>query len=602
MELSEIIAQMRNNGLDRQATLLESRFAESYIAALTRPQWKSHVTEAIGADAYQELQYSVHATIFRNHILKRNTIAESSMGKFQPRACFQEPLDIRVDRTLSAVDIEKATSLGTRLADLAMVAEKIAFQDLQRAADTDPNLLYRVFKDDDDLQKVDVDKYYDKGVRGWKNKLRTWTTWRDPHDVVYFNMLKSAQEAKRYLPIDSPFLPQDDHKPQFTEELKETIQQGAEKMLDMAEHVLKDPVYRKKQFDAWLAYMKETEHDRVITNAKTAIRWRIEPETDTTNLWPLQDINNYKNGYEQDDDAQPFDFDARKPVAEQILHTPIHFRRMLITDLDLELTLMRDTVIGLQQILAGGPITNPNVDPLSIRQNHGRLPNIRYSQAVLDEMGAIRQEMQRALDDMPDLTDLPVPSRYRNKRDHTYSIEELPKDPLDVTFGNDAQCCIFVPENVEKLVNGYTVGQWLADPCIRLFAFFKHEKQRKLRMGLVPTFDTYIQGRKEEILTCNSLELSRIGIVGGLKTVEALVEYGEDWMIAYAKAAGYKGATMGRHAYNTSQNFSQRAGDVVEEGLLFEGKARNFYSDIFVHDKDGAKTRPGSCYWLWKGF
>jgi len=120
-------------------------------------------------------------------------------------------------------------------------------------------------------------------------------------------------------------------------------------------------------------------------------------------------------------------------------------------------------------------------------------------------------------------------------------------------------------------------------------------------MGFVLAFESKDSYGKE-ILACNSLELSRLGISGGNATVQKIVEYAENWLIGYAQQHGYAGVSMGRHSYNTSQNFSTRRRDIVEDQLRFRQLGVTFYSDIFALNKGELvmKTRPKSCYWLWK--
>jgi len=174
-------------------------------------------------------------------------------------------------------------------------------------------------------------------------------------------------------------------------------------------------------------------------------------------------------------------------------------------------------------------------------------------------------------------------------------MKELPKDPLDVTFGNDSGCCIFVPNEIEKMQNGWTIPFYLYDPHIRLFSIYRDKKQR---IGLVIAFETFSKN-EPNVLCCNSLELSRIGIVGGRDTIKKLTDYVEDWLIRYAQEYGYFGVTMGSHSYNTAFNYSSRGGDTVKEELVFAGFREPFYSEIFVFDKN-IRTRPDSNYWLWK--
>ncbi|HII71123.1 TPA: hypothetical protein HA265_00005 [Candidatus Woesearchaeota archaeon] len=183
-------------------------------------------------------------------------------------------------------------------------------------------------------------------------------------------------------------------------------------------------------------------------------------------------------------------------------------------------------------------------------------------------------------------------------------VEELPKDPMDVTFGNDSGCCIFVPESTNDLNNGIFVPVYLLDLNIRLFAVYRLENggDKKHRMGLVVAFDTHTENGRN-ILACNSLELSAYGVAGGKPALCKLTNYVEDWLIGYARRHRYHGVAMGSHSYNTSANFSGRKGDVVRQTLIFntEGEALNpFYSDIFDWDSENAlmKTRENACYWL----
>ena len=202
----------------------------------------------------------------------------------------------------------------------------------------------------------------------------------------------------------------------------------------------------------------------------------------------------------------------------------------------------------------------------------------------------------------PDIFALPTPSKLKRKKHLKYLIEEMPKDPLDVTFGNDSGCCIFVDDDVKKTGNGMFVPYYLVHPGVRLFGVYRTEKSRRQRMGLVVAFETeYADKRKGKILACNSLELSILGLAGGETTISRLVDYVEGWLVEYAKQNGYVGVCMGGHSYNTSLNYSSRKNDVVKDTLVFSNSPLFFYSDIFRADDDRSMlTRDHSCYWLWK--
>ena len=259
---------------------------------------------------------------------------------------------------------------------------------------------------------------------------------------------------------------------------------------------------------------------------------------------------------------------------------------------------------GLQHIIMGGPTTNPNASEVSVLQNHFSFPNIRYSAETIQKIKDLAENMQEVFNALPDISDLSVPSKLRKKKELQYAVKELPKDPLDVTFGNDSGCCIFVPEKLNELQNGYSVPYFLSSPEVRLFGVYRKQGEKEQRMGFVLAFETETKEGKK-ILACNSLELSRMGIAGGMKTVSELPDYVESWLVDYPNQNRYSGATMGSHGYNTAYNFSSEKGEGVKEKLLYKGSTHGFYSDIFQreHPKDGDRvlvTREDSCYWLWK--
>jgi len=186
----------------------------------------------------------------------------------------------------------------------------------------------------------------------------------------------------------------------------------------------------------------------------------------------------------------------------------------------------------------------------------------------------------------------------------------MPKDPLDVDFGRDADCCIYVPEKLDQLQNGIFVPNYLAYSDVRLFSVYRDQNGRKKRMGLVMAFDTENE-ENELVLACNSLELSQFGIAGGKQTVREITEYVENWLVGYANEHNYSGVVMGNHSYNTSANFSSKS-DEIYQGSLTLMVPDGFYSDILIFDKGprnrflhmmlGKKemqTRKDGCYVLW---
>jgi len=298
---------------------------------------------------------------------------------------------------------------------------------------------------------------------------------------------------------------------------------------------------------------------------------------------------------------------------QDVLEEDLNYKRYILEEFTYKVTDMRKIAIGCEQIAAGGTVLNQKEHRYSVAQNHARFPNLDYTEQQRATFRDYGKSLQELLQKIPDISDIVLPRRIRQRKDVDFSVEELVKDPMDITFGNDAGCCIAVSTNREDLINGWTVPHYQLDPHIRLFGIYRSMGQKRTRVGLIPAFETAFQRafsgnvpREKTILSCNSIELSSVGIPGGTETKTELTRYAEQWIQTYAQTYGYYGATMGHHSYNAAVRFSQHTENMVREPLAFIGRIQGFHSDIFQRTPDARqnyiyRTKPHSCYWITKG-
>ncbi|MBW3019404.1 hypothetical protein KY329_04440 [Candidatus Woesearchaeota archaeon] len=177
-----------------------------------------------------------------------------------------------------------------------------------------------------------------------------------------------------------------------------------------------------------------------------------------------------------------------------------------------------------------------------------------------------------------------------------YRLQISTKDPLDITFGNDAGCCIGIKE--DSIGNGYGVPHMLADNSVYMIEVYQKINDRKeKRMGLVLAFDTVDElGRR--ILACNSLELS--AAMSPNQHLTRITAFVEEELAQLAETWGYDAAIMSSHDYNTSQNFSHKTNTVLAKPILLKktGRRTEFYSEIFDENME-AEATPNTFYVLY---
>lgn len=597
MGLKEIIDQFRAKGQDRQAVLLESRYAQDYIQALTNFSWKNRVERAVGKKAYTEL-CKLQKTMSPREVLRRALFVDS----FHPRKMSEEQLRVELTSELTVDTLKEASIVNGRLMDALKVAEPLLYKAAKEFIGEDDELLYQVFtgglestaglpEDENMLFNYYVNKL------NFRIDLNEGCVSKDMPLVYFFGGGKSR--GCYHLLLELLQLTENSETQQTLDEVKVLV--------DKAHQIRSDSEKLSAAFHRWNQFFKRTEKERTITAAKNRLFYGAQLEFVYDNFLEEEDIMSFISEYPLlAGDWSSGNEDSAEDAYSALLSSSLGLRDRFLTHYDYDLQNVINKVKGMQQIVAGGMITNPDAQKWSVLQNHFQYPNIPYSESTREELAKYVLEMEKKLDELPDISDLALPSRVRKQKVQFYSIDELPKDPLDVTVGNDSSSCIFAARKLEEMQNGIFLPIYLDLDSIRMFANYRHDKKKKKkrRMGLVLAFEMSYLGSDDDkdILACNSLELSRLGIVGGKETTRKVVDYDEQWLIAYAKRFGYHGVCMGRHKYNTSVNYSSRVGDVVQETLILSGVQRRFYSDILVWDEEKKvmKTREQSCYWLWK--
>jgi len=628
--LTEIIKRFKEKGFERQAVLLEDDDCSfDYILALTNPFWEAEMKQRLGIGLYQMLL--AEKAEVDEQISKSGGKTTIPMFSEKPRTVELTPLEVTVATEFTEDILHKAAEATATIHDLAATIRFAIYREVERKTKGNDDLLYRIGKDVDlfeDLVQQDESEImstYHSKLKNRVDRLARLQGLSAP-EIVIINEAKMLidmidPEFKRYEnpKILNQKLDQDREQLEAAFSGQELEQKITELQTSFSESlgldllsiqsvtnkIFLDTELLKKKAMEWFNYNNqlESKRERVIKHVKEKIKLFADGSREAfthdaeDTIFNRESISTFLN-------EESVAYKIGNEI-NALYNISLAIRKKFIEYAEIELKNYQNVLVGLQQIIAGGIVTNQKADPVSMRQNHNLFPNISYSKKVMVKLKEYEQKLRDELNNLPDFFDLAATTKMRKQKVHTYLAEELDKNPLDVEFGNDSGCCIFVPKDPKEMVNGFTVPYYQIDKRIRLFGIYHTRSERKDRMGLVPTFDTYREAAKRRdslILACNSLELSRFGIGGGLHTINQLTDYVEEWIIEYAKQYGYIGAVMGSHNYNTSANFSKRKQSIVEEPLFFAGLRSPFYSDIFTHNEQTKEvyTRKGSCYWLWK--
>jgi hypothetical protein len=596
-------------GFERQIALLSSKTGRPYFRALTQTQWVIEVGEKTES-----------VFILAGGVPERDRRrAEGRLDDyFQHREHDTEPLRLLNETLICPESVNHAFEGLDKIIRLGMTAQAKIFQYVKETFGNNQDTLYEIFKAE--TPSSNSPRYDDENARREQfiSKLES----------RYAHLAKSVEDKnlrlETLLELGVELL--GELVPSYKIDPDKDHLSNAKSLLPEGKRLLVGDL--DAAFQAYEDARKEGLFDRTIASAHETIKRSSELDANVLqaaleNMTPFffdkGGVSVYVTAIE-DKKANLSDYYQMVRFEDKEIDD-------IIETLDSCLHDQHVTLIGIQQIIEGGPITRPHEGRTSKSQNKARFPNISYPSELVTELASIAGEMQQLLDDFPDVSRITEWSLNSSRRacDITeYVIEELPKDPLDVTFGDDAGSKISVsgiPE--EQSVEGLCIPHYLLDDAVRMFAIYDQttdsDPQKRKRIGLIMAFETQAEGSSpdsdEKYLSCNSIEISVNNMIeekkSGSPAKRSLVEYAEEWLIGYAQKHGYHGVTMGIAEDNPvvpdSKPLSIYSGQFfscpVEEVLEHTGEYL-FYSDIFELRKDESGKRlvspPGTNYWLWR--
>ena len=587
----ELIAeQLRENGFSRQATLLES-FPEGmeYTSVLLSPFWEEHVRGKIGDRIYNSLQQELGSDI---------------ENPFSTRDVEMEPLRLTIDLTLTQEEINQGYKFLKEIVEIQKYANREIFRYVKEQGENDPDILHnaydmrkgydahpdmderelrRVFERDMSLEQMaEVREYQKYRKRLWDRTFGRFmspekTQPQEDDDVEEdINVVQECDDKTLSIidEIDHPNNPNNS----TTDNI---FRPGAQETLEFLDIV--EAAYRKDPeavYQAWKVGMVKSRRESAIGYANEAIERALE-----TGL--------HISGPSHEDKKRLRSF-------RRVLQKNADERREIVGSFERYLSSARFAEEGMRHILEGGTVTEHFEHSQSIFQNPNKYPNIEYSEEVHDVLRRIVQGMQNRRFQIPNMSGLKLPSSVNKLSELVYTIRELPKDPLDVSFGNDAGACIAVP--TEEDPNPYhdvwkSVPKYLSSDNVRLFGVYRQEGSRERRVGMMLGFEMN-DADDNMYLALNSYEFSDIWVGTHPEMVSPLVDYVDSWMEAYAKEADLAGVSMKkntRHSWLSDNEEHQ-----VEIDLRLAGVQKNFFSDILTMKSGGFGLREGEHYWVWK--
>jgi hypothetical protein len=602
VNLEKIADNFRKNGLLKQAVLLESNNGLEYGKCLIKSKWESVVEKKIGKDNYSNLKQQLFGknydammllkSIFSNYTNEDSLeISEISIDKLN-----QNEVKIDVESQFDLDVLVDYFVKKERLKDLSNSVDELLYSEFKQKGEQDNSVWYNAYNDSDSLTRLKnknlEDQKYDylKLISQKLNYARKKIELNAPSTLVTADLIKN----NCYFPD--------------LENIDAWSNKNIQQYIDTFKVKYIDNDNFENLFKRHLEFLEKNKEKRILGDVKEELFMKLDyfcEDYDPSELVQfiihaddLADLYNMNQHFYEDYLYSSINNEIKDDniinKLKSIFKLPINIREELIDVDDLDAQSYNSTKVGLQQLLDGGLITNPSVHETSILQNDAYYPNIKYSKGTLDKLKIFADEYINILDNMSEIQDLAAPSKIKNKKNLTYTIREHDKNPLDVTFGNDSGCCIFVPYKLDQMQNGEFVPNYINNNHTKIFSIYRKDKNKERRMGMVLAFETQSDDNKK-YLACNSIELSRKGVIGGKNTVNQVVNHVEDWLIQYAKLHNYDGITMGGHSYNTSVNHSTKIGDKIDVDTKIIGQKSNFYSDIL----EQGKVRKTS-YWLWK--
>ncbi|MBW2985428.1 hypothetical protein KY313_02120 [Candidatus Woesearchaeota archaeon] len=614
-DLKKIIYQLEKKGFVRNAVLLKkygSIDREEYIKSLANPKWEKEVKDVLGNEvysllpnAYRELRhsnnyhvggYDIDKKVNENFELYWSRIFqgfwEDPLKKLSQKLAVEFELnpspknELEVILESTKIDINELSKIERKLSNISKLhkeSEYLIFNEVKDYVSKDESALLDIYgslDNSDTINRKELRKQIKKSIKsitsifdltigiaemggGTANWYKTKTTERHVKELNKKIGILTDKEIESFDSLN-----------------KEECGEIVENLRDKAKIILSDGKELTKTMNKYIA----NKDNRIISEGKETIKIVLSGE------YPWRRNHSLLNGTYSVNNL------------EDLIRTSLREKQEVVEDFEGDVMELSRLKVGIEQILDGGPTTDYTQNHLSTVQNDYHFPNIKYSKETIKKLKQISKKFNKDFEYLRsiDLSDLAVSSKLK-KKSLTYFMEELPKNPLDVTFGNDSGCCVFVSKKAREMQNGFAVPFYINNPNVRLFGIYRKQNgDKKKRMGLVLGFETckikpipdkYHGGvlipNSNKILSCNSLEISPLGFAGGKDTVNKLVDYAEDWLIEYGKMNGYDGVTMGNHSYNTSKNYSKNSGDVVNNPLFFMGPTNVPYADIFSMYKDG---------------
>jgi hypothetical protein len=173
----------------------------------------------------------------------------------------------------------------------------------------------------------------------------------------------------------------------------------------------------------------------------------------------------------------------------------------------------------------------------------------------------------------------------------SYFVQREQINPFDVDIGNDGGCCKGIYNGEIEYTND-DLPFLMLDEATTFFGIYqKFGNKKPKRVGMVLSFASSDE-QFNPVLVINSVELSAMKNPGYNEVLDPLVDHVNNYLLRFAKAAGFSWNAMGNHCYNTSLNYGSSKLDMKkppkEKELLKlpEREHPEIYQEVFLF-KDG---------------